>query len=457
MADEKEWQIEAIKRAVREYLEPVLDDSGEMAAFMLKRDIHMKWFHKAIHKGLYFFSKSEAQKKGDDAILYMLSKTLEPVEGEEGGFGFVMTPASFDYEKPKMTRKGPITLRELEIWATENMLTEEGDTERAKELILSSYRNKDGRLLSEIKDGEQLPKQDTNKPETHYHPNSKLSNTITKLDTNGVAWWLAMGGKKEPSVETRISLSYEDENGVELSKKMTRFDREVHDAVASLWAAGNRVIAPNQVFRIMAGSKSKVTPKQRQRVEESIDKQRRTFVTLDFSKELRGKTAEFEGETITASEANIEQYMLNADKQTVIGERGERVIGYAINKPPILYYHDKITGQIVSYKQSLLEKLSKEMGNTDSSVLIRNYLIQQVKVMGRKGSNRSSQILYETIYKEIDSEPKDRTERKRLNDKVKKCLDVLKGEGQIAGWSEYRDKGRSHKLKGVDIELPKDK
>lgn len=456
MADEKDWQKEAILRAQREYMEPIPDMGGVFRALKLKHDVTLKWFHKVLHKGLFFLLRDEVQEKSLDVTIYMMNPSLEPME--EGGEPCVtFTPVSFDYEEPDLTRKGSITLWELMIWATENMLAEEGDTERAQELLLSSYHNKDGKLLSEIEKeqqaAEQLPKQDTNRPRSYPQAISKVSQKITEVDITAEKVGLAVGGKNETDVVTYITLSYAVDD-VSLSRRLEPFDRIVHNAVGSLWNAGNRVITVAQVYRAMTGSKIKIPKAPLERIEKSLDKQRITLVSLDFSAELRGKTVEYDGETITADKAKAETYMLNASKTTVDTANGKRAVGYIINEPPVLYRHAKITGQMITHPQRLLEETSKKIGNKETDLLIRDYLLQRIKPMGRKGSRLSKQIKFKTVYDNIGaSVGTNRAEVKRLNDRIKRCLDALKDLGVILEYEEYKD-GRSHKLVGVTVEVP---
>ena len=231
---------------------------------------------------------------------------------------------------------------------------------------------------------------------------------------------------------------------------MTGYDKEVHDAVASLWAAGNKNVTARQVYQAMTGSTSKPSAAMLEKVEESVDKQRRTLVKIDFSQELRGKTAEFDGEQVTPDSAYIETYMLNAVKGVVLTTNGKRITGYELKDAPVLYRHDKTIRQLISVPQALLEETSRVASNTETNILIRSYLIKRIKTMSRN-AKLSKQIKYETVYKAIGNETDNRTQRKRMNEAVRTYLDAFVGSGFIAGWTEYKDPGRSHKLLGVTI------
>lgn len=302
--------------------------------------------------------------------------------------------------------------------------------------------------------------QDTNKPQTHYFGVSKISNKIVEpVLMSGALAEVGMGGKGERDITTSLILNYDDED-VRLSRPLTPLDREVHNAVATLWAAGNRAITPLQVYRCMTGKTEKnrrPTPETLTSIVESIDKQRRTFVRLYFGNELRGKSATFENEKFTAEECRFERYMLNADKVTIVATNGRELDGYIINRPPILYQHDSMTKQVVSYPQRLLEATSSVTSMTDRNVLIRSYLIKRVEMMRPGRSMKSHHIQYDTILNEIGETDMNRKDRNRVIQTVRKLLDAFVDEGFITGWSEYRDGGSSHRLIGVCIEVAGDK
>lgn len=341
-------------------------------------------------------------------------------------------------------REDPITLTEAVIWAAINDADDSGDHEKGQRLFKELYQLDKDR-------GEELLKQDTRKPREHVQGISRFTEQIPNVPTTGKGTPIRMEGRNETrEVQTLVSLTYED-NGTILSRPMTPYDQEIHNAVASLWVAGNKRITPRQVYQTMTGSTAKPSASAIEKVEESLDKQRRTFVKLDFSQELRGKTYELDGEEITPAQARLETYMLNADKVTLTTANGREVPGYEFKDEPVLYRHDRTTKQLISYPQALLEATSKVASNTETNMLIRSYLIKRIKTMSRKGSKLSKQIKYETIYKAAGKQDVNRKDAGRMNETIRKYLDAFQAEGVIAGWTEYKDAGRSHKIIGVTI------
>lgn len=412
--------------------------------YVLPRDLDIKGSAKYVreHKGahVYLFTLE----------LNELNVNLTPVEG---GKTKPDVSGSTKIIPIRLSgREEPVSLSEAAVWAAINDADRAGDHDKAQRLFRTLY----GIPEQPIENNPATFKQDTNKPISHMQGISRVSEQIENVDTNGQTFGIRMSGKNESrEVITQLSLNYED-GGVSLSKHMTKYDRSVHDAVATLWVAGNRAVTARQVYQAMTGSDSKPKQSAIDKVEESLDKQRRTFVKLDYSQELRGKTAEFDGETITAASAYIETYMLNADKQVITTSNGRSVSGYVFKDAPVLYKHDCTTKQIISYPQALLEATAKVASNTETNMLIRNYLIKRIKTMSRNGNGYlSKHIKYETIYKAAGNETDSRTQRNRMNETVRKYLDALRDVGMISGWSEYKDAGRSHKIIGVKIAIKK--
>lgn len=374
----------------------------------------------------------------NNAVIYTMSVGKVETDGGKNEDGIVIAPIYIEGENGRSEAR-PANIADF---VTDILNTGQATPEEEKEFRAAI--SKDGK-----------PKQDTKKPRSHKQGISRLTEKMLQLETTGKPYEVIMSGKGEHrEVITRITLTYE-QDGITLSKKQTPYDQAVHNSVATLWAAGNRVITPMQVAQVLYGTRQ-ITPKRLETVEESIDKQRRTFVTLDFSQELRGKTAEYEGETVTAQNAYLETYMLNADKETIIATNGREMSGYVLKDAPVLYRHDCTTRQIVSYPQKILTAANEAVRSTDKTILIRDYLLKRIKTMGRKGSKLARQIRYETVYEAAGIENQTRTQRNRTNDTIKAYLNVFKEQELIASWTEYEENGSSHKLAGVSIKFDGD-
>lgn len=455
-------------------------------ALSLDTDVRMSAFKCTLNKGIYFIaddldidgSLKRLDETGsgqvylytarldsgklripDDATLERMVEDGRAERMKDGSIKFSMSTEDAQPEFkmkveavkiPNLDRDDPLSLNEMAAWAAIQDRVIAGDEEQATRLFRATY----GLAENPIEDDQEAPelqKQDANKAINHVQGISRLTEQLPKVDTMGQTMSVRMGKKNDKHAAlTRVSLTYTD-NDISLSRPVTPYDEEVHNAVASLWAAGNRVITASQVCQTMTGASKKPNPATLTKVEESLDKQRQTFVKIDYSQELKGKTGEFDGEQITADSAFIESYMLNADKQVIKATNGKTITGYVFKDAPALYRHDCTTKQIISYPQALLEATSKIASNTDTNILMRSYLIKRIKTMSRKGSKLTKQIRYDSVYKAAGKQDVNRKDAGRMNETIRKYLDAFQKEGLIASWSEYKDKGRSHKIIGVTI------
>lgn len=474
--------VEETSAAIAKYFKPTESIAPNMCAFILNADIKLQPWHATMHKGVFFVTAEDAKRLTEDSnisrlYLYALSfdemnlgfnnseeeleKAIQEGKAERVTLEDGTTRIAYKDEM-KMSlkvyaeqlkvpnREEPLSLAEAAIWGAIQDAEEAGDMDKAQRLYEEGYSPVKITADPTPQVEEILPKQDINPVITHVQGISKVSNTITELN-NGEDTHLKVGGKNEGSVQTFIKLNYDSDN-MSLSKPISPYDREIHDAVATLWAAGNKTFTSAQVYRAMRGGNSALNPKRAalEKIEESLDKQRRTFVTLDFSQEARGRKLEFEGSPVT--NLKRETYMLEADKVTIETAGGNKVEGYKISAEPILYWHDMTTKQIVSYPQALLAATSKVASNTDRNILIRSYLLRRIKSMS--GSANSRQITYESILKNIGEAGANRKTQGVIRESVRKFLTAFKDEGFITGWSEYQTSNASHnKIAGVSIKL----
>lgn len=439
------------------------------------------WPRKSLNAGLYFMMPGDgdtAEKlngQGEDAspviLAFSLSDdTLKRIEEEareaiDAGMGErvrandgtelikIEGPAGQSADiavsfKPMYAENGKaLTLNDVIIWAAIQEARKAGNETLEKALLVMTYakyaRTEKAELPTE------LPRQDAKRPTKHFQTLSKVSNDLWKV-RNGETTHFDMSGTNESHVYTVLSLNYEGDD-ISLSRPIDSYDESVHNAVATLWAAGNRTITPAQVAKVLTG-KDKPGDGSINDVIVSMNKQRCTLVTIDFSAEMRGKTGELDGERFTAEQCIQETYMLDATKTHIRTTRGNVVVGYTVNSAPIFYLHDEITGQITSYPQSLLKATAKAVSSTKTNITMRDYLIIRISRMKNPHTKTARNIVYDTVFEHIgrgNTSPKD---RRRMIESARNILDALQTEGFITGWSEYTEGGSSHRTKGVTIE-----
>jgi len=233
-------------------------------------------------------------------------------------------------------------------------------------------------------------------PNNHIKPINKLANEITRDFINkGEQSLLVSNYKAKKEIITKASLAYVDDN-VKLPDqiKFTPYDREVHDGVITLWAVGNRIITPIQVYRAMNGMTDTeyISPQAIGAVTRSLDKSLRILVIIDFTQEA------------TAYKKNVkatyEGYLLVCDKVTVTSG-GRTQVAYKLLRMPILYEYAQISKQIITIPVTLLQTRGF-VRSTEDVIVIRGYLLRQIEGMKSKKFKRSNNITYEGIYNELD-------------------------------------------------------
>ena len=77
---------------------------------------------------------------------------------------------------------------------------------------------------------------------------------------------------------------------IENEQRLTPYDREIHNAVSTLCAAGNEYINPQMIFQVLSGNtgqRAKISNEAREKILRSIDKMRYTEIEIDATEEVR--------------------------------------------------------------------------------------------------------------------------------------------------------------------------
>lgn len=99
---------------------------------------------------------------------------------------------------------------------------------------------------------------------------------------------VSIGGRKsKKEILSFARLDYSD-NAIQISgeKELTQYDREVHDALVTLYVdGGNEYITPQMIYRAMTGNpEAKLAPKQQEAISNSLDKLMYSRITINASK-----------------------------------------------------------------------------------------------------------------------------------------------------------------------------
>lgn len=240
-------------------------------------------------------------------------------------------------------------------------------------------------------------------PKNHVIPNNKLANIMTRgiIDIDKITLEESRRGAKKP-VETTCTLTYEGDK-VHLSGRQpfTEYDRNVYNAVSSLYVYGDQshIVTPAMVYRAMTGLTDceKPTAGQLAAVKRSLDKMRFIRARIDCTEELKARRITLNSEQINGGE--IDTYLLTADAIKV-QTGGQTVWAYRIIKTPILYEYAAAVKQVSTVPASVLDvkeisemtvdgvkklTIGPRLPNTESRIQIKGYLIRRIE--GMKGKN----------------------------------------------------------------------
>ena len=250
------------------------------------------------------------------------------------------------------------------------------------------------------------------------------------------------GSKRE--ITTLLSIDFDDlgEN-VQIAgrQKLTPYDREVHDAIVTLYIdGGNEYITPQMIYQTMTGRKSaRLMPKQAVAIRESINKCMYSRVTIDASEEARAYGFDefrYDG-NLVPSERVI---------ATINGETMECI---HLLRQPVLYEYASLKNQIGRVDIKLLDT---PINKTEEILMLQGYL--QRRILSMKGSNLSRNILFDTVYKYLDisaaSDGALRLKKSKVRGQIRSILDYWKSERFITDFSENK-RGAEYYSVTIDI------
>lgn len=278
-------------------------------------------------------------------------------------------------------------------------------------------------------------------PKKYIMPNNKLANEMPKGSIDyGDQVELKVNGRKP--VFTQVSINYDDDNIqiYEKDKRFTAYDRSVHNAICSLFEAGNTNFTPDQVYRCMNGLEDKqyVSPQSVGAITKSLDKARRIIVKIDYTEEAKAYKKDTEY-------CLIEDHILPA-KKIKVRAGGKEVSGYKLHGKPILYEYAQVTKQVITIPSNLLN--TKDVINTTPEVIvIREYLIRRIEVI-KHDKRQSNRILLQKIYNEIGQSEPNKDKMKAIRNIINKLLGKFQRVKYIKCYKFYKE-GRS--FKGIEI------
>lgn len=349
-------------------------------------------------------------------------------------------------------------LKRLELYADE-ALFEEAE-KKLREFIFNesqfieygilelAYKklNENQKILNNINVDEKerfsIPK--TKYPNKFISPKDKVSNKLFDgaLTIGGINHIATEGSKSKKELTAKVSIDFDELKGVTISRDLNSYDREVHDAIASLYVdGGNEYITPLMIYRTMTGNPRadlKQNSKQQQAISESVTKCSVTRIRIDAKDEAKAYNMDkliYEGNLIyTKKIEGIHK-----------GEINEWI--YVMERP-VLFDYAESKGQI---DRADINLLNTPINKNEENIILQGYLLRRIRTM--KHSKLSKNILYETVYKQLNIEAASpgalRKKQTKIRNTVKDILDYWIKEKEIKGYKE--NKGKNNAIVSLTI------
>lgn len=179
----------------------------------------------------------------------------------------------------------------------------------------------------------------------------------TLYKENGVE--VSIGGRKSgKEIVNLVRLDYSD-NAIQISgeKELTPYDREVHDALVTLYVdGGNEYITPQMIYKAMTGNpEAKLMPKQQEAISNSLNKLMYSRLIINASKK--------ECKAYGFDEFTYKGAVIQGEKRTK-EVNGVIVEVYHLLREPALYTYASSKNQVsrLGISIKLLSSLVKKRG-----------------------------------------------------------------------------------------------
>jgi len=275
----------------------------------------------------------------------------------------------------------------------------------------------------------------TKMPKEKVAPIDKISNLVfsDKKYYNNTTIKVETGKhNSKKKITSQFCLKLDDKvkpliNGEE---ELNSFDKEVHNAIVTLYAAGNEYITPRMIHRTMTGNKkSSMNKKQQKAIINSLNKLMYTKIAI--------KPSEEECKAYNFDEFVYVDYVIKAENVRV-SLNGKITEAYHLLEEPILYKYAALKNQII---RSDMELMKNSVKKSSKNMVLQSYLLK--RVLGMKGkSHLNPNISYDTLFAEMNTTASTagalRKKKFKIRETIKTILDYWKEKGFILDYVESK-------------------
>lgn len=241
----------------------------------------------------------------------------------------------------------------------------------------------------------------------------------------------AINAKERYVVPTQVVVLPESENSaVNINRKLTVYDRSVFNGICSIYKTGNKAFTVKQVYHAMGG-KGNPKPETLDTIKKSIMKLRATFVSVDWSDQLRmygfniAKDITFKTDAAMLSCEGVQLKL-----------KGKEVSGYKfISELPLLTYANSVD-QICTVDREMLEA---PVWRTEENIVLIQFLARWLNYNKAKNAGKSIALSYRYIFQKtgMDIEKTESRKRNRKIEAIHKIMTYWTAKKYISGFSEY--------------------
>lgn len=329
-------------------------------------------------------------------------------------------------------------------------------------------------------------------PTAHIMPSNSLMNTLTqKPAINAGPFDLVVaseqGRRKEITNYTIVNYDPGDSGITITDPKLSEYERQVSDAVISLWAEAKRqnmppVFTVDMIYQSMPGGGDRPQPAQRTAITRTIEKLRRLHIYMDATEEMRKRGKIGSNATFTMDsfyfQVDRAEYKARNSRQTVTA--------YKMESAPIMLTYSQMTGQLLTVQAKYLDIRKIKAGLVSPEVIpatagrqaMTGYMLRRIAIMRhdeeaardalrqydkrRKKEpeleakplaafrKQSRVILFDTIFTEAGTATADRKQAGLNRAYCYEVLEYWQATGLIKGYTEQK-KGK--KITGFSVKL----
>ncbi len=231
----------------------------------------------------------------------------------------------------------------------------------------------------------------------HLAANNTLMNFLVDYETiNAGAFPLTLNKKRGLTSYTVVTIDPETDNRLSFSKNLSEYERQVSDAVLSIYEASTEqgtppVFTVGTVYRAMPGGGGKPSTAQKLKIESAIEKLRRIWIKCEIPEEAATKANKGKGSL------RLNDHYLNAAGYEFIGVNGKKIEGYKLHSEPLILAYCKYTGQLIRVDSKYLAIEEVMDGKTTGIPLAMTPERQSMtgcllrRIMNMKGDRKEAQ------------------------------------------------------------------